>query len=127
MWLGQERRGFAVYVEFSAICLGPPPATRVTRLSKTEFDSTTRHSSTMIGTIESGHSSSEWHVRFCTNGTHWPHKESRRATVSLKSDWAFRSGGLLILRLRSFPNHQLKLMMTSITSKNTNLSCLRMA
>ena len=48
-------------------------------------------------------------------------KKDRRAGVSLKCDWVFRSGGLLILRLRSFPNHQLKLMMTSITSKNTNL------
>jgi hypothetical protein len=39
---------------------------------------------------------------------------------TLKSDWVFRSDGLLILRLRRFPNHQLKLMVTNITSKNTD-------
>ena len=71
---------------------------------------------------ESEHSASREKCRLCANSEHWPHKEKdRRAAVSLKCDQVFRSGGLLILRLRRFPNHQLKLMMTSITSKNTNL------
>ena len=87
---------------------------------KTEFDRR-RDIADMIERIESGHSSERVACPLCANSGHWPHKEKRRAAASLKSDWVFRSGGLLILRLRRFPNHQLKLMMTSITSKNTNL------